>query len=69
MSLFALTQPGNSDFAPREGPNIMSPKDLLELPRASPGLVNDVGDLVVVSVATYSFEDEKYACKVRLTVL
>ncbi|KAI9058154.1 alpha/beta-hydrolase [Trametes sanguinea] len=53
------TSMANPDFVFEEGPNIFSPKDLVELPRASEGVANDAGDLVYVPVSEYSLKDKK----------
>jgi hypothetical protein len=48
-----------AEFALREGPNILSPKDMLELPRPQPAVANPDGDLALIAVAKYSFADKK----------
>ncbi|KAH7925143.1 alpha/beta-hydrolase, partial [Leucogyrophana mollusca] len=54
----AIMSPSD-DFAFKQGPNVFTPKDMLEL--ASPGvpLANPAGDLAVVPVSKYSFDDKK----------
>ena len=47
-------------FALKEGPEIFSPKDLGELARPGAGVANAPGDLVMVPVSKYSFDDKKY---------
>ncbi|KAH8104705.1 alpha/beta-hydrolase [Cristinia sonorae] len=47
------------DFNFKEGPDVFSPKDMLELPRPGAGVANPAGDLVLVSVSKYSFKDKK----------
>lgn len=49
-----------SDFELKTGKDRFSPKDLVELPRPSAGKANPAGDLVLVSVSRYSFEENKY---------
>ena len=50
----------NNDFAFKEGPDVFSPKDLVELARPGNGVANPAGDLLVVSVSKYSLEQKKY---------
>jgi hypothetical protein len=54
-----MAAPAQKEFQLREGAHIFSPKDLIELPRPGAGLANDAGDLVLVPVSKYSFEDKK----------
>jgi hypothetical protein len=50
----------SAPFAFKEGPEIFSPKDMLELARPGMGLANPgAGDLVLVPVSKYSFESKK----------
>ena len=49
------------DFSFKEGPAVFSPKDLVQLARPGSGAANPEGDLLIVSVSKYSFEDKKYA--------
>ncbi|KAI0822032.1 alpha/beta-hydrolase [Trametes gibbosa] len=53
------TSMATPDFAFAEGPNIFSPKDLVQLPRAGSGVSNAAGDLVVVLVSEYSLKSNK----------
>ena len=46
-------------FSFREGPDVFTPKDLVELSRPGAGIANVPGDLVLVHVSKYSFEDKK----------
>ena len=48
------------DFELKAGKDRFSPKDLIELPRASAGKANAAGDLVLTSVSKYSFEENEY---------
>ncbi|KAI1793256.1 Alpha/Beta hydrolase protein [Ganoderma leucocontextum] len=43
----------------KEAADVFSPKDLVQLPRAGTGTVNEAGDLVFVPVAQYSLKDKK----------
>lgn len=47
-------------FRFKEGSDVFSPKDLVELSRPGPGLANVPGDLILVPVSKYSFADKKY---------
>ncbi|KAG0693533.1 hypothetical protein DFH29DRAFT_1007210 [Suillus ampliporus] len=47
------------DFTLTEGTNALSPQDMLTLPRPGAPLPNDVGDLAIVPISTYSFQDRK----------
>lgn len=47
------------DFNLKEGPNIFSPKDLIQLARPGAGVANSEGDLMIVPVSKYSFNDKK----------
>ncbi|KAG1772414.1 Alpha/Beta hydrolase protein [Suillus occidentalis] len=42
-----------------ESANALSPRDMLTLPRPGAPLPNDIGDLAIVPITTYSFEDRK----------
>ncbi|CAL1712862.1 unnamed protein product [Somion occarium] len=46
-------------FKLKEGSDVFSPKNLLELPRPGVGIANQPGDLVLVPVSTYSFKEKK----------
>ena len=57
----AMTVAHNAnDFTFKEGPDVFSPKDLVELARPGNGVANPAGDLLVVSVSKYSLEQKKY---------
>ena len=43
----------------KEGADIFSPKDLVQLPRPVTGTANEAGDLVFVPVAQYNLKDKK----------
>lgn len=47
------------NFAVKEGADIFSPNDLVQLPRPGAGVANPSGDLVFVPVSQYSFKDKK----------
>ena len=47
-------------FTLKDGSDVFSPKDLVELSRPGPGVANVPGDLILVPVSKYSFEDKKY---------
>ncbi|KAG6890830.1 hypothetical protein C0995_003263 [Termitomyces sp. Mi166 len=47
------------DFSFKEGLGIFSPKNLVELRRPGTGVANQAGDLVLVPVSEYSFDDKK----------
>ena len=47
------------EFKFKEGPDVFTPKDLIELERPGAGVANTPGDLVLVSVARYSFAEKK----------
>lgn len=47
-------------FRFKEGSGLFTPKDLIELSRPGAGVANAPGDLILVSVSKYSFEDNKY---------
>jgi len=46
-------------FRFKEGSDVFTPKDLVELSRPGPGVANVPGDLILVPVSKYSFEDKK----------
>lgn len=56
-------------FAFKEGSDIFSPKDLVELKRPGTGAANDAGDLVLVPISKYSFEDKKNENSIHVTPL
>ena len=47
-------------FRFKEGSDVFTPKDLVELSRPGPGVANVPGDLILVPVSKYSFEEKKY---------
>jgi hypothetical protein len=46
-------------FSFKEGVDVFTPKDLVELARPGSGVANEGGDLVLVPVSKYSFEEKK----------
>ncbi|OJA17237.1 hypothetical protein AZE42_00166 [Rhizopogon vesiculosus] len=64
---FHTTQPPPSaqmptpeiDFTLKESSDALSPRDMLTLPRPGAPLPNDIGDLALVPISTYSFQDKK----------
>ena len=46
-------------FRFKEGSDMFTPKDLVELSRPGPGVANVPGDLILVPVSKCSFEDKK----------
>ncbi|KAG2134271.1 alpha beta-hydrolase [Suillus cothurnatus] len=48
-----------TDFTLSEGANVLSPQDMLTLPQPGVPLPNDIGDLAIVPISTYSFQDRK----------
>ncbi|KDQ62499.1 hypothetical protein JAAARDRAFT_30397 [Jaapia argillacea MUCL 33604] len=59
VTIMTAVANGQTEFQFKESPEIFSPKDLVELARPGSGSANDVGDLVLVPVSKYSFEDKK----------
>lgn len=59
----------NPDFRLKEDHDLLSPKDMLELARVGTGTANTEGDLVLVPVSKYSFEENKSAIHSMLTVM
>ena len=47
-------------FRFKEGSDVFTPKDLVQLSRPGTGVANVPGDLILVPVSKYSFEDKKY---------
>ncbi|THH27569.1 hypothetical protein EUX98_g6611 [Antrodiella citrinella] len=47
------------DFNLKEGADVLSPKDMIELARPGSGVPSPGGDLVLVPVSKYSFEEKK----------
>lgn len=43
----------------KEGADVFSPKDLVQLPRPGTGTANEAGDLVFVPIAQYNLKDNK----------
>ena len=47
------------EFSFKEGADVFTPKDLVGLARPGAGTANEAGDLVLVPVSRYSFEEKK----------
>jgi hypothetical protein len=47
------------EFSFKEGLEVFAPKDLVGLARPGSGVANENGDLVLVPVSRYSFEEKK----------
>lgn len=47
------------EFSFKEGTDLFTPKDLIELARPGTGVANEPGDLVLVPISQYSFDDKK----------
>ncbi|EPQ54580.1 alpha/beta-hydrolase [Gloeophyllum trabeum ATCC 11539] len=57
MSIVSPVPP--PDFSFKEGVDVFSPKDLVELARPGTAAANDAGDLVLVPVSKFSLEEKK----------
>ena len=55
----SLYAPGMADFEFKQGPDIFSPTDLVQLPRPGVGVANPSGDLLFVPLSQYSLKDKK----------
>jgi hypothetical protein len=51
--------PNRSEFSFKEGPEVFSPKDFIQLARPGTGVANEDADLVLLPVSKYSFEAKK----------
>jgi hypothetical protein len=47
------------EFAFKDGADVFTPKNLVELTRPGEGKANDVGDLVLVPISKYSLKEKK----------
>lgn len=47
------------DFQFKDGPNVFTPKNMIELARPGSGIANPAHDLLLISSSKYSFEDKK----------
>lgn len=52
-------RPTANAFALKEGADIFSPKDLVELGRPGAGVASQAGDFVLVPYSKYSAKEEK----------
>ena len=50
---------GVQDFKFKEGAELFSPIDLVQLARPGTGVANAAGDLFIVPVSTYSLDEKK----------
>lgn len=48
-----------TDFKFKEGADIFTPMDMLELARPGSGVANPAGDLILIPSSKYSFQDKK----------
>lgn len=48
-----------SSFQFKEGADVFTPKDLVELGRPGVGVANHAGDFVIIPYSKYSFEEKK----------
>ncbi|KAF5357378.1 hypothetical protein D9758_005869 [Tetrapyrgos nigripes] len=53
-----LNPPKAREFQFKDGPNVFSPKDAIELGRPGIGIANEVGDLALVPYNQFSFNDK-----------
>lgn len=51
--------PSKPEFCFREGPDVFSPKVLIGLARPGNGIANAPGDLALVTISKYSFDENK----------
>jgi len=49
----------NATFALRSGSGVFSPQDMLSLPRPGDPLANAAGDLALVPISQFSFDDRE----------
>ncbi|CAA7261498.1 unnamed protein product [Cyclocybe aegerita] len=61
--------PQNTDFKFREGGNIFSPKDLIQLGRPGAAIANPTGDLALVLFSKYSIKEKKNSKSVYVVSL
>ncbi|KAG8933244.1 hypothetical protein FRC01_010233 [Tulasnella sp. 417] len=55
----AIQRAGSTQFELKSSADVLSPKDLLSMPRPGQGVANPDGDLIIVPVSQYSFETKK----------
>jgi hypothetical protein len=48
-----------SEFSFKEGADVFSPKDYIQLAEPGTGVANEAADLVLVPVSKYSLEEKK----------
>lgn len=51
--------PNRAEFSFKDGVDLFSPKDLIELVRPGSGVANGDGSLVLIPLSKYSFEEKK----------
>ncbi|KIJ64627.1 hypothetical protein HYDPIDRAFT_112010 [Hydnomerulius pinastri MD-312] len=49
----------SKEFSLKSSPDVLSPQDMLSLPRPGAPVANAAGDLALISVSKYSFDDRK----------
>ena len=54
------TQIPPQEFAFKEGADIFSPRNLVELARPGGGVANPAGDIIFIPVSKHSFKDKQY---------
>ncbi|KAF9561807.1 alpha/beta-hydrolase [Agrocybe pediades] len=54
-----MAVPSSKPFSFKEGANLFTPKDLVQLGRPGAAVSNDVGDLALVPYSKFSFDDKK----------
>ncbi|KAJ7781821.1 Alpha/Beta hydrolase protein [Mycena maculata] len=69
QTTMAPSRTQNSGFALREGADVFSPKNMLELGRPGAGIANNGGDMVLVPFSKYSFDEKKNKKSVYLVPL
>lgn len=52
--------PSTKEFGFKTGPDVFSPKEMIELARPGVALANPAGDLILTPVSKYTFEEKKY---------
>ncbi|TFK82680.1 alpha/beta-hydrolase [Polyporus arcularius HHB13444] len=63
------TSMATADFAFKEGAEIFSPTDLVQLPRAGTGVANPSGDLVFVPVSQYALKEKKNTKSIHIAAV
>lgn len=55
----AVPMPKNTTFSFKEGSDVFTPNDLVGLARPGSGVANAAGDLIIVPLSKYNFEEKK----------